>query len=580
MSDVALTGASTESIPANTTPRVTRLPRWFQDYHGGIAAAIYLAVVLWYDHMPLAHLGSVCSCENNDPTQWMWSWKWFIYAIEHGHNPLLTDRIWTPHIFDLAAVTLAPTTAIPGIPLSALFGPVVAYNLMVFAAPVISGWAAYRLCRYVSGAPWPSVLAGYTYGFSAFEIGHMLGHLNLIFVFVPPMLVHLVLRYLDAEISRRRALVGATILLLIEFGLSTELLFDMSFLGVIALIVAYIFAPAHRRRLLEVAAILVVAYLLMAAIFSYYIYQALRGPTESAGEGIAIPNDLLSYIFPTPAFRLGGNKFESLSASFISPSPFEQNAYLGLPLCGILLAVLLSSWRQRAVKILGLVVLGAFVLSLGVNLTVGGHATFNLPFNWLIKRPLFKLIIPSRFGVFVALGAALAAALWLSWALGRTNRVWRWIVGLAAVAFLIPNPGEAGRINSLYLPTFFTTDLYRQYLRPNEVVMTIPFSQGGEEMVWQADTGMYFRLAGGYFGLQPPYDNPALVEDQLAGGFAPPAISQAVPELRSFLAVRHVGAVLIEPSAAQGWPAVLTALHWHLRTQAGGMDDFTPPTVR
>ncbi len=555
----------------------SRLPRWFADAHGWIAAAIYLLVIVLYQHYPLLHLTTVCSCSDSDPTQWMWLWKWLPYALLHGDNPLLTTKLWAGQTYNLAAGTLAPASAIPGAPLSALFGPIAAYNLLMLAAPVVNGWAAYRLCRYVSGAPWASILAGYTYGFSAYELGHQLGHVHLVFVFVPPMLIHLVLRYLDGGVSRRRMTITAFILLLVEFGLSTEILFAMTYLGAVALVVAYVCVPARRRALREVAGLLAIAYVAVVAVCSYYIYLALTGPAESSGESSVIQADLLSYVFPTPAFKLWGHAFLSLSSTFVTNNPAEQNNYLGLPLFCVVIAFLVRGWRSATTKIIGVTTCVAFVLSLGVTLIVAGHPTIWLPFSLLDKLPVFKLEIPSRLGVFVALGAALAAAQWLSWAQTRTSTIWRWLVALAAVAFLIPNPSTPGRLQTYDQPSFFTTDLYRHYLTRNEVVMTIPFSASGDEMLWQADTDMYFRLAGGYFGFPPPWDDGiGLVYYQLFPGSGPLTVAQGVREITSFVALRHVGAVVVQPNDAQDWPAVLAAAHFRLRASVGGVEVYAP----
>ncbi len=563
------------SVPA---VRINRLPRWFEDWHGWIAATIYLVVIVAYERYPLEHIQSVCSCLNSDPTQWMWSWKWFIYAIGHGHNPLFTDRIWSGQNFSLAGITLSPTAAIAGIPLTALFGTVAAYNLLMVAAPVISGWAAYRLCRYLSGAPWASILAGYTYGFSAYELGHLLGHLNLIYVFVPPMLVLLVVRFINGDFSRRRTVISATILLLIQFGLSTEVLFDMSCIGFVALVVAFGFAH-DRRKLIEVAIVLAIAYAVMAAICSYYIYESLQAPAESGGAAPGFPADLLSYFFPTTTFKAFGSRFTGLSGSFITVDQFEQNNYLGLPLVGILLAFIFTGWRRVATRVVALSTLVAFILSLGVLLTISGTQSYHLPFNWLNEHlPFFNETTPSRLGLFVALGAAVGAAMWISWAQGRANTVWRWLVGLVAVAFLLPNSGLPGRINAVQNPSFFTTNMYKKYLKPNEVVMTLPFSQSGDEMLWQADTGMYFKLAGGYLGYPPPdFAVIPLVHVELYTGAPAPGLSDAVPELRNFVRAHHVGAVVIEANNPQNWPESFAAAGFHRAVAGGGVIVYTPP---
>lgn len=576
---VPVTEAPPPKVPVTAAMGPPRLPRWYRDYHGAVAAAIYLTVILAYEHYPLAHMGSVCECQNSDPTQWMWTWKWFTYALSHGHNPLLTNLIWAGagRSFDLGAVTLAPLTAVPGIPLDALFGPVAAYNVLAFAAPVIDGWAAYRLCRYLSGARWASILAGYIYGFSAFELGHLIGHLNLIYTFVAPMLILVTLRHANGEISRRRALLLTTVLLIMQFGLSTEMLFDIGCLVAVLVVVSLIVLPRHRREILEALVIMTIAAAVTGVICSYYIYQQLRGPAETAGRASGYPADLLSAMFPTPTFRIGGTRFSSLASTFVTGDIYERNNYLGLPLIGILLAFAFSGWRLRATRVIVVGTLAAFILALGVTLTIAGQSSFSLPYDWLLKLPLFNETTPTRYGMFVALGGALATALWVSWARGRTNTTWRWLVALAAVAFLLPGHQPAGWIRMPAQPAFFTTQLYRHYLKRNEIVMTIPYSQSGDEMLWQADTDMYFRLAGGYMGYPPPWEaNIPIIHYQLYFG-APIPPANGVAQLRSLVASQHIGVVLIQQTEALDWPGLLIRAGFHRRAVAGGIEVFAPP---
>lgn len=567
VTETPLPGAARTGEPARSG-----FPRWFEDHHGWIAASIYLVLILYFEHPAVEHLGSVCACQSAaDPTQWMWSWAWIGHAIAHLQNPLYTHEIWTPQAFNLAATTLAPATAIPGVPLEALFGPVVAYNVLSLAAPVINGWAAYRLCRYVSGAPWPSTLAGYTYGFSAYELDQLLGHLHLIFVFVPPLLVLVLLLYLDGEIGPRRAATYATVLLLIQFGLSTEILFDMSFIGAVALIFGYTLAPDYRARLIRAVVVLAVAYAVMLLICAYYIHVEFKVPSYAKYAGISYPGDLMSYVFPTPVFKLGGTRLMSLTNGFNTSNVSEQNQYLGIPLCLIVLAVAFGAWRSHITKVVILTTLVAFLITLGNALYVFGHGTFHMPFNWLVQRPVFDLVLPTRFGVFVALGAAICAALWISWARTRGTRVWRWAVGLLAVACLLPNLGYADRTGSFIIPRFFTQGVDKRYLTHNEVVLTIPFSNNGFDMAWQADAHLWFRMAGGYFGVTPADDQTIPIVSQLSAGSPG---TGAVGDLDAFVTAKHVGAILVQDGQAGSWPSVFIQAGWHLQADTGGIEVY------
>jgi hypothetical protein len=73
---------------------------------------------------------------------------------------------------------------------------------------------------------------------------------------------------------------------------------------------------------------------------------------------------------------------------------------------------------------------------------------------------------------------------------------------------LFPNPSariwaEPGAVAPP--PAFFTNGTYRRYLASGEIVATLPYARGEADacMMWQALSGMYFRLAGGYPALSP-----------------------------------------------------------------------------
>jgi hypothetical protein len=75
-------------------------------------------------------------------------------------------------------------------------------------------------------------------------------------------------------------------------------------------------------------------------------------------------------------------------------------------------------------------------------------------------------------------------------------------------------------------------------------------------MLWQAETGMWFRMAGGELGTLIPADyrdDPLL--PALAGQVNPNPVV-----LRSFLARRHVSAVILDPASQQQWLPALAEL--------------------
>jgi len=87
-------------------------------------------------------------------------------------------------------------------------------------------------------------------------------------------------------------------------------------------------------------------------------------------------------------------------------------------------------------------------------------------------------------------------------------------------------------------------------------VLVVPYGYTGGSMLWQAETGMWFRMTGGYLTPQPP-------PDYAADPLLPMLTGQVKPDpvgIRNFLARRHVGAVIVDPAYPQQWTQALAAL--------------------
>jgi hypothetical protein len=82
-------------------------------------------------------------------------------------------------------------------------------------------------------------------------------------------------------------------------------------------------------------------------------------------------------------------------------------------------------------------------------------------------------------------------------------------------------------------------------------------------MLWQAETGMWFRLAGG--NLAKVYPANYVDEPVLAAFYHPPTYSRAAMlaqagPLQGFLMRHRVGAVIVDAADSQQWPTVLAKL--------------------
>ena len=93
---------------------------------------------------------------------------------------------------------------------------------------------------------------------------------------------------------------------------------------------------------------------------------------------------------------------------------------------------------------------------------------------------------------------AAIAAMWLAQPRAGRLALAKWAVAAVSIALLLPNIGSSLWRWRPSNPPFFTTPEYRSVLRRGETVLVLPFGQFGISMLWQAETGMWFRMAGGY----------------------------------------------------------------------------------
>ena len=138
-----------------------------------------------------------------DPQFYVWSLRWWPYAVSHGINPLFSHQIGAPQGYDLAWASTTPSVDLLMWPVTAAFGVLVAYNVVLLALPPVSAWAAFVAARRLTGRFWAALLAGAVYGFSPFELIHnWQGQPNLTVIVLFPLMVYLVLRWWEGSLGR------------------------------------------------------------------------------------------------------------------------------------------------------------------------------------------------------------------------------------------------------------------------------------------------------------------------------------------------------------------------------------------
>jgi hypothetical protein len=527
-----------------------RVPR--PALQGLLALAVYLAVFIIAYAFPLVrHPGLPWVGQAQiDPNFYVWSWRWWPYAISHGLNPLYSRQIGAPAGYNLAWTTPVPAAAVLLSPVTAAFGPIVSFNLSLLLSAPVSAWAAFVATRRLTGRFWAALMAGTVYGFSWYEVAETgAGHPNLYVIMVLPLMLYLALLWRDGKLGSRW-FVGLTALAMAaEFYISNETFAGMTVLGAAALLIA---RPTERRTIARLARLAGLAYVLAIVAASPYLVYALRHSPPR-------------FTKVQPAFSLN---LEDL----VNPGS-------GIVLLLIALALAVLAWSSRLTRLLVVMFVLIVAAAIGPVAMAGTRRLGSVPWERLWYLPLARSSEPLRLMIFGYLVLAIIVAVWLAMpARSRLLLASRWILGLAAVGLIVANVPTASRGSVIpagarsavvrptdALPAFIGSGRYRDYLRPGEIVVVVS-DRGNAGMLFQADADFYFRIAGGFINrsLSTATGLPAPVE----------ALMRPTPAReRRFLAyVRQagVGAILVEQAWAAPWMNVFGRMGLH-GTPAGGV---------
>jgi hypothetical protein len=201
---------------------------------------------------------------------------------------------------------------------------------------------------------------------------------------------------------------------------------------------------------------------------------------------------------------------------------------------------------------------------LGTRLHIGGIEGFGMPWKLASHLPLLKHALPVRFSIYGFLTLAIIASIWLSERRPTGFKIAALV--LIAISFR-PNPSARFWTSRNNTPEFFTRGDYRQYLKPGENVIVLPYGGSGNSMLWQSVSGFYFRMAGGWFGITPrEFERWPIVRALLTQTYIPDASAQ----LLAFMAKHQVQTVVSDERASVSWAPVLMLLD-NSPVHAGGV---------
>ena len=541
------------------------------------AALLYAGAAMLLFSAPLLHGGNECLCRGADESIPLWGLEWFPYAIAHGLNPFYTHLIYVPAGFNVALATVMPGAALLLAPVVFTAGPLAAYNAGVILSPALAAFFAFLLCRRLTGRFWPALFGGWLFGFSSYMLGQMTTHLHMATVFLVPAIVHLVLRGVAGELSRRTFIALMVICLVLQISLATELFASLTLFGGVGLALAYLHGDQLvRSRLRAALPSLLLAYAITGAIAAPYLYYALKpgGLPVLPARDNHFSNALLSFVVPSALVELGGRSFLSITRTF-EAGLVEGGAYLGIPLLAMTILAVKRGWAMLQIRVLASVALVTAVCSLGGYLQLKRNTGIPMPWWPATRLPIFGLMIPSRFAMFTSLAVAVLASWWL--AVCR-HKLLAWMLAALSVAFLWPAVGRGYWRYHKPLPALFTSARYRSVISKTDVVLVVPVGPRGYSMLWQAEARLRFKMASGY--LPPPESPNPYKHDRI---YPTLSLGAPVPSLeaaaQNFLTKHHVSVAIVDMQipAARRWLGILKRLGW-TSAKLGGAFVLRPRT--
>jgi hypothetical protein len=495
----------------------------------------------------LPHPGRPYVGQGRDPQIFIWSFAWWPHAILHGENPFVTHAIFAPDGLNLTWATSIPGLALAFSPVTLLFGPTASYNVAAVLLPALAAFTAYLLCRHVTNSAWASVVGGYLFGFSSYVLGQELGHMHASSVFLLPLIALVAVRFIQGTLDGRGLVWRLAVLFALQLSFSTEILFTASFALVVALVLAFVFARTVRPRVKAIVLPLGGAYALAVLLTSPFVYYALTGfESGSINQPSLFNADLLNFVVPTHEIAILGHWH--LSSHFPS-NDAERGAYLGLPTL-VIIAWFGVRFRRLATTrfLLTALLLSAFA-TLGTSLWVNGQRIAWLPWREVARLPVFDNVLPARFSVFTALLAAVIVALWTA----RSRGVLTIALPALAVLALMPGFWRADYTTTPERWPFFTEGIYKICFPRNENTLIFPYGFSGNSMLWQAESGFWFRMAEGYLQPKPP---PSFLSNPVVQELTNTLDNPTPDQILSLARAKHVSRVLsvaiyVHPNGAE-----------------------------
>ncbi len=435
----------------------------------GAAVRRHLAVIAGYGAITAVYTyPTVVGLTTNipgkgDAPHFLWQLWWFKYSMLClGQSPFRTRLVFHP-VGDVAVLPETPVNEFLTIPLQAITGVVLLYNLLVLASFVLSGYFTYLLLDRLELRRDLAFVGGVIFAFCAYRGVRSLGHLSLLTTQWMPLSLLLLHEWRRRPTYSRGASAG--------LGLSLVALSSPYYVGYFLVPLAvvgavYVLVWDRAALLAEARSAVLIAATVVALCAPFYhtglrvsgeMRDAVRIEAASANVYVA---DLLSWVLPAGEHPFWGRYTLATYDRFTTTNEAETTVFFGFlpPLLAAASACL--AWPGvRHVRFWQLLAGFTFVLSFGPVLHVAGEPVWPwMPYRLLALLPGFHAFrAPSRIGIVTVLAATVLAMLVVQRAMAARPH-WPWRPGLAVwtvvlvfnTSFAFPYPHPSTAVPSVY----------------------------------------------------------------------------------------------------------------------------------
>ena len=509
----SVTSEQGQSVPDESARPASGPGRHLASWADWLVVGLYLlasfAVTwrLWADFG-----GRIVGSNPGDASLVAWFLRDSATALSHGRLPaLVTTGLNAPQGINLMwnASMLLPGLILA--PVTLLAGPWASLTVLLTVGFAGSAASLFWVLRRWGASLVAAGLGGAVYGFSPALVTSSIGHFQLQFAVLPPLLIHFLLRILAGRGSAMWAGLWLGLLAAAQVYIGEELLADTALTAVIMVAALALSRPratatAVRTRAAAMLAGLGTAAAAAAVTCGYALWKQFKGPLSEHGSPWAVATfHSYPYGFVTPS---GGLLFHTsasaaTAAAYPEPTP-EYLAYLGWPLLIVAVVAAITCWPDLRARLAAVTfaVLELFSLGSGPVQLPGLRVPAGLlPWHYLGSNSVLANVLPDRFSILAdgAMAALLAFALDRACGWARSGRAGRLgvyaasAVAVLAVLPLIPRPLQAAATTPA--PAGWQAAITQLKLPAGGHVLVVPDLRYG--LAWQAETGEPASMVGG-----------------------------------------------------------------------------------